>query len=275
MQQVHAPAWRANWINGWLAAIGVIVICEDVQLSWTTDPTPTPIFHLADNIRLVEHIASRIPDPKLVTRSAAQHVAKQNATEDEYERGAAAARENGDWLWSALFTDLGPKNSRDDRSTCFDKSRFYPGMPGTAPISKRLSDLAKSHWGDAAAIERSMAGTLPRSQGNGLAFDPHRLLDPANPLTDVYIDPVIEAVAFHALIILPVRGNGRRTTTRGETGRPPTFRWRTWQQPLDLAGIDAILDQRASEPDRSFKLVDYRKKSTSEATSAYFSEFDT
>jgi hypothetical protein len=267
---VKAPAWRADWINAWLAAIGVTVICEEARLAWTSDPIPSPVFHVPIGFNLSAELADRMPAPSIVQDCSVRHITGQNPTESQYILGASEARATGDWLWSALFTDLGPIRKPRGREGAFDKSLFYPGMPGTAPISKRLSDIAKLTWANDADITASMGGYLPRQQGNGLGFDQKRLLSPADPSGGVYIDPVAECLAFFALTLFAVRGDCSNVMTRGEQrGRP--FRWRTWAPPLDLAGIDALL---ALPPDPStvtFELVTYRKKSTNEATAAYFS----
>ena len=36
----ECPGLPAEWINGWLAAVGTTVLDSELRLSWTMDPSP-------------------------------------------------------------------------------------------------------------------------------------------------------------------------------------------------------------------------------------------
>ena len=265
MHPHHAPAWRADWINGWLAAIGCTVLCDDLRLSWTDDAHPTAILWTPDDTT-IEHFANRIaeafPPIGFIATTSARHLTAQVPTELQYAIASDEARRSGDWLWSSLFTDLGPtKQARIARST------FYPGTPGPNGISQRTASLAKT-WAEPAAVMASMLGQLPRSKGTGLGFDPRRIMDPAEPKGEITTDPIVEALALFATIMFPTRGSGSRALTRGERYRQP-FRWNTWTDALDFAGIDA---QFASSRSRgaNYEVVPYEPRGN-ETNAAYFS----
>jgi hypothetical protein len=62
---------------------------------------------------------------------------------------------------------------------------------------------------------------------------------------DVYADPVVELLTFAALLLFPVRGNGRRIRQRlwtDNSTRRGAFQWIAWRPALDRWGIDALLD---------------------------------
>ena len=111
-------------------------------------------------------------------------------------------------------------------------------------------------------IRDSLAGRAVRVQDNGLGFDQTRL-GSLSDVTSTWIDPVVEELAFFGLAMLPVRGGGadRRLDRRADArerqrgwrktqrrGDPRCFHWPAWGQPLDSAGIDALMD--VWDPDR-------------------------
>jgi hypothetical protein len=261
-----APAWTADWINGWLAAIGVTVICPDIKLCWTNTTTPTAIFTTTTPDNIAETIAAHFPPKTFLDDTAIANTAKQHPEDDDYVKGAQQARDKADWYWASSYSDLGPiGNKKEDH---YRKSLFYPGVPKGIKLTDRVANIAKQSWGKATDIELSMNGALPRVQGNGLGYDPKRLIDPAYPHSDVAIDPVVESLAVFAMLLFPVRGNGYRTNTRGETNTT-RFRWTTWNKPMDLAAIDATFGTTQTAT-TTYEIEKYAPRG-SETNTAYFS----
>ena len=270
MQRHDAPAWRADWINGWLAAIGCTVICEDLKLSWTDAAHPTAILWAPDDgIDIGQRISEAFPPHDFIRLSAARDLTKQEPSEDQYRVGSEEARLTGDWLWSALFTDLvdyrSPKAKATPGSSRVAKSIFYPGVEKGRTIADRFEACWESP--SQCTIEASMSGTLARKLANGLGFDCRRIFDPSDPHPKPIVDPIVEVLIATALVMFPVRGDGRRERTKGQNaGR--SFRWRTWPDPLNAAAIDAIVMSSAPVEPR-YELVEYDKGVS--AKTGYFS----
>ena len=48
MTQVPCPGLPADWINGWLAAVGATVLDARIRLHWTTEGTPLAVLSAAE-----------------------------------------------------------------------------------------------------------------------------------------------------------------------------------------------------------------------------------
>lgn len=102
-------------------------------------------------------------------------------------------------------------------------------------------------------IAATLEGRGQRVVDNGLGFDLTRVTTQADSSRKT-VDPVVEVLAFFGLALLPVRGDGtdqRITRSRvrssvrqrgWQTTPHRCFEWPVWQQPLDPASIDALLD---------------------------------
>ena len=157
------------------------------------------------------------------------------------------------WTLSSTMTDLSI-----DKDGKVAHAPFDPAGPGTTKwLHHRLLKIhERTVPMDAARLRDSLVGRAPRVKNNGLGFDNTRLGSLADA-SDPWIEPVVELLAFFGLAVLPVRGRGvdRRL---GRTGHPDErqrgwrkvsgsnerrrFVWPAWRQPLDAAGIDALLD---------------------------------
>ena len=157
------------------------------------------------------------------------------------------------WTLSSTMTDLQVEKQGDVEHAPFD-----PSGPGTTKwLHDRLMGLHKLADLSAERVQDSLTGRAVRAQHNGLGFDHSRLGSLADQ-TKIWVDPVVEVLAFFGLAVLPMRASGvdkrlapradgrsqqrgwRRGQGRGEEAR--RFAWPAWTQPLDCHGIDALLD---------------------------------
>ena len=99
-------------------------------------------------------------------------------------------------------------------------------------------------------IRDSLTGRAGRVKDNGLGFDQTRLGSQADE-TSIWIDPVVEVLAFFGLALLPVRGRGadrqldRFADTRERQRGWPAFVERTW---MSAGRRSAIACRRGSRP---------------------------
>ncbi|MEZ5257491.1 MAG: hypothetical protein R2705_11530 [Ilumatobacteraceae bacterium] len=126
-----------------------------------------------------------------------------------------------------------------------------PAGPGTIKwLHHRLVKVSATVNDPATAVPASAAGVLDRVGDNGLGFDVRRI-GSLGDRNAIFVDPVVETLAFFALAVLPLRGDGsderiasssRRPRQRRSTRDAP-FTWIAWRYPLSADAIDALLDQ--------------------------------
>lgn len=259
MHEFTCPGLPASWVNAWLAAVGATVLDSRIRLRWTVEGAPVAVLS-SDEIEPVEALAASWPDAAFL---ADLPIAESWAGDSELRRKvpvgqfvARVKKARGHpfaWTLSSTMTDL----SIDDRGEVAH-APFDPAGPGTIKwLHHRLlkiHDLAGPMNTD--RLRDSLVGHAPREKNNGLGFDNTRLGSLADA-SERWTEPVVELLAFFGLAVLPVRGRGadrrlgrigdpdkrqrgwRRAPGRAESRR---FVWPTWRQPLDTAGIDALLD---------------------------------
>jgi len=261
------PGLPADWLNAWLAAVGATVLCPDLRLSWTDEPTPVAVLHAdgdpLERLRAAWPTVEELAELPIVRRLDGHEELPPNPTVDAYIDRAAVARSDArGWSLSALFTDLAW--SEREKAHVIAKGFFTAPAPGpVGTVHDRLLKVADSAPPD--QLEQVLAGSGPRVGAFGLGFDVTRLLSRADRTAGQVI-PHIEVLAFFGLALLPVRGDGRRAVHRGTAGRGTAFRWWTWRNPLSAASIDALLDLAAvgSSPlrllgvTRAFETVRYQ-----------------
>ena len=259
MQGVTCPGLPAAWVNAWLAAIGATVLDSRIRLHWTTEDSPVAVLSSLD-CDPVEVLVESWPNPTFLQElPIAQHwngagELKRGVSAEQFVVRAKAARGHPfAWTLSSTMTDLSIDAKGEVAHAPFD-----PAGPGTTKwLHHRLvkmHDLAGSVSTD--RLHESLAGTANRVKNYGLGFDSTRLGSLADK-SDQWIDPVVELLAFFGLAAFPVRGRGvdRRLGRHGDpderqrgwrkaSGRDRTrhFVWPAWDQPLDTAGVDALLD---------------------------------
>lgn len=244
------PGLPADWVNAWLAAVGVCVLVPEMRLSWTDAPVPVAVLHHPADPE--EALIARWPDEE---RLAAMPIAADDEVPGEGQRVSVAtfaararrARRSPDsWALSSTCTDLVV-----DETGTLARSFFDAPAPGPAgPIHQRAAKQL-THLDDLGSrLAATLDGAARPWGDNGLGFDARRIGGLADS-TDKRTNPVIELLAFFGLAVLAVRGPGvegkrahrmlrQRGVSSGPSGR--SFSYPTWRSPLSRQGIDALLD---------------------------------
>lgn len=249
--ELAAPGWRASWLNGWLAALGAAVL-DDITVRFVDDGAPIPVLSSGPGRGdVLDQLVDAFPSSEdlghsVLARFVDEHELPRNPTMEQWSWRAQRARETGDRMLGATITDL-TENAMDR----LEHSPFDATVPKGLTLFDRVISC-RGRVGDDVrfAIEQSMAGLAQRAGTNGLGFDATRIPVPAATNTNKHADVVAECLAFQALTLFPVRGDGRQAgVTRlwtGSAGRTGSFAWPVWDQPLDCAAIDCLLDEFSS-----------------------------
>ena len=297
MTQITCPGFPASWINGWLAAVGATVLDARIRLHWTTDGEPLAVLSAVD-VDPVEALVESWPDKTMLAelpiaeRWNSACVLRRKIPVDAFIARAKAARGHRYcWTLSSTLTDLCVDENGDVAHAPFD-----PAGPGTIKwLHHRLMKLHERVEPSEARIRESLAGRAVRVNDNGLGFCQTRL-GSLSDATSMWIDPVVEELAFFGLAILPVRGDGgdqqldrRADVTERQRGWRSTagsrgsrrFYWPAWRRPLDSAAVDAIMD--AWRPDRKstwaraevhagWRSVQFERRSSADTTRGFGAE---
>jgi len=294
MTQVTCPGLPGAWINGWLAAVGATVLDARVRLHWTTDGVPLavlsalefdPVAALVESWPAAAFLSGL---PIAENWKGAGEVRRKVPVEAFVARARAARGHPYAWTLSSTMTDLFVDQAGEVAHAPFD-----PAGPGTIKWLHHRVMKVHAHVEPAAGrIRDSLAGLAVRVKDNGLGFDQTRLGSQADEAS-IWIDPVVEVLAFFGLSLLPVRGLGtdrrldrfadERERQRGwrQTSRsrnPRRFHWPAWGQPLDSNGIDALLD--AWNPEKrhtwtrvgvhaGWRTVPFQRRGTADTTRAF------
>lgn len=260
MAHMICPGLPAGWINAWLAAVGATVLDSRIRLHWTGDGgTPVAVLS-AEDVDPLDAVVASWPDAELLTDlPIAEHwrgtgrLGRKVPVANFVARAQTARSHPYSWTLSSTMTDLYVDEKGEVVHAPFD-----PPAPKGITLHHRLM---KVHEQVEPSIERmrgSFEGRAVRVKANGLGFD-HTRLGSQSDDTSPWVDPVVEVLAFFGLAILPVRGGGigrrqsgasdARERQRGwlRTRTPGSkwerrFMWPAWCQPLDCAGIDALMD---------------------------------
>jgi len=290
MNVYDAPGLTADWLNGWLAAIGVTVLLPDVRLSWSDDAIPIARFHHPTEVDFVSAAAAALPTERSLAGSViarrldgATHEFARNVTLEAFQERAALERAGQSHHLAASVTDL-VRDAHLDRVD-LPHGAFDPATPHGETLWSRVNACVEKLGQVPDRAERvaaALAGAGARAQLNGLGFDSRRLPSGLHPAaaTKVYVDPIVETLCFEALRLFPVRGNGRASRQRGWLGAPSqrgAFTWIAWSPALDRWAIDALLDHAQIAGARPpviarYQVVPYQPSGASDTTRAYFSE---
>ena len=298
MHAFTCPGLPASWVNAWLAAIGATVLDSRIRLHWTADDTPMAVLSSTE-IDPVEALVKSWPNTAFLRAlpiaqdwNGAGTLKRKVSVEQFAVRAKAARGHPHVWTLSSTMTDLSI-----DRNGEVAHAPFDPPAPRGVTLHERL--LKVHHLAGPVceeALRDSLLGKTNRVKANGLGFDSTRLGSLADT-SDTYAEPVVELLAFFGLAVCPVRGrgadrrDGRRTDPderqRGWRKAPGCnearrFVWPAWQQPLDAAGVDTLLD--AWNPFRSkqswallgvhaaWRSVEFKARAELDATRAIGSE---
>lgn len=273
MSNLDCPGLRAPSVLAWLAAVGATVLDKRLRLHWTTDATPFAVLS-SDEVDPLDALLDAWPNLALLEAmpiapewETTERMRRNVPVESFRERATMARGHPYAWTLSSTMTDL---QVRKDGTV--EHGPFDPSVPKGLTLHDRLLNLHKTL---AEPLRKpfmdSLLGQAPRVKGNGLGFDHARLGSLADD-TDRWTDPMAEALAFFGLSLFPVRGDGvdvrlgRKLQTDRQRGWHPFdhngttvrhFAWPAWRQPLDSAGIDALLDAwRPARIDRNAKLLE-------------------
>lgn len=243
MGEQITPGLPADWLNGWLAAIGITVLVPDVRLGWTDEPVPRARFSVPGDEPLAELVAAHLPSVDELEQLVIAEL-PQNITPEQFRKAAEAARNRRDASLSVLTTDV----SGAGRGGGLPNGPFNVGAPRGETLYTRLRACRQRLDGNrplAELVHETLAGRARRQELNGLGFDYRRIAGSVPGEAAKLVDPVVECLCFYALQLHPVGGDGERVQQRGWTSRPArkhAFRWPVWSNPLNQSAIDALLD---------------------------------
>ena len=260
MQAVECPGLPADWLNAWLAAIGLLVLEPRLRLSWT--PGPSPVAVLAADGEL-DPTAIALDAWPTLERLKAMPIARRVAGSRDLERKVPldvfcerveiARSHNDSWALSSSATDLFVNAEGRVKNAELD-----PEAPRGTTLYDRLMKCYNEVQSPQQSISDTLGGNGARIAANGLGFDASRISALADS-SDKLVDPVIEVLAFFGLRMFPMRGRGvvegrsgirdrfaarQRcwSLSRSQSSSAQRMTWPVWIRPLDLWGVDALLD---------------------------------
>jgi len=280
----EAPGLPADWLNGWLAAIGVTVLVPAARLCWTDDGVPSAIFQTDQPVDLPQVVADALPTSETLACSAiarrlpgTEHDFSRNVTLPAFRERAAVERRAGEGILAASVSDL----NADLKPGNLVHGAFDPPAPRGETLWSRATACtqALATADIAQRIQDTFRGSGRRETLNGLGFDARRFPAGMHAARDVYADPVVELLAFAVLPLFPTRGDGRwirqRLWTDSSTRRG-AFHWIAWRPALDRWGIDALLDLPPKDISgltlAKYRVVPYQPSARADTTRAYFAE---
>jgi len=299
MPEVTCPGLPADWVNGWLGAVGTTVLDSRLKLHWSQDTTPVAIISSRDKDP-IDTLVSAWPGSAMLDDLPVAEQWPSGRTESRVRlprkvpvealrtRMREARGHPHSWALTSSMTDLWADKTGEAGHAPFD-----PPAPRGITLHQRLTN-AHAHidtpndW-----IPPCLEGRGRRVKGNGLGFDQTRIGSQGDD-AEKWTDPVVEVLAFFGLALLPARGAGvdlrispsAEMIVRQKGWLKPTkaehrFFWPAWNQPLDRHGIDALLD--AWDPERrltwrrygihaAWKSVQFKRTSDADVTRAYGAE---
>ena len=259
MSLMRCPGLPGHWVNAWLAAVGATVLDSRLRLHWTNDRTPVAVLSARDSdpmnvvIEAWPTAESLKELPVYEDWGTTGSLQRKVAVDTFVQRVREARGHPGEWTLSSTLTDL-----QVDKAGEVAHAPFDPAGPGSVKWLhyrlQRAHQLVETPGED---LAKCFEGSPRRVRFNGLGFDLSRLGSQTDDKAK-YVDPVVELLAFFALAILPVRAEGADERLRGGAARKQVrqrgwrkigrldagrrFVWPVWNMPLDLWGIDALLD---------------------------------
>jgi hypothetical protein len=280
----EAPGLPAEWLNGWLAAIGVTVLVPGARLRWTDDGVPSAVFQTDQSVDLPKVVADALPTPEALACSAIarrlpgmEHDFSRNVTLAAFRERAVVERRAGGGILAASVSDLNADLKPDN----LEHGAFDPPAPRGETLWSRATACAQAlATADIAQrVRDTFSGSGRRETLNGLGFDARRFPAGMHAARDVYADPVVELLAFAALPLFPTRGDGRLVRQRlwtDSSTRRGAFQWIAWRPALDRWGTDALLDLPPRDLGgltiAKYRVIPYQPAARADTTRAYFAE---
>ena len=246
----------ADWLTGWMAAVGATVVDNQLRLSWTEDEVPVAMFSHQKGHDPVKSLSDVWPS----LRSRLDHMpGARDATTNKndyreinvkvFADRLAGARNHPDaFSLTSSLTDLHWEKSKEG-----DKAVYGPfetsGPGSTKWLHHRCRKVYSSVGDPIRGMEEMFDGVSQRIADNGLGLDAGRIGAIRDSGETQMVEPVAESLAYFALALFPVRGDGKQVqASRGRQRgwgvgpyRDWEFIWPAWRQPLDRWGIDALL----------------------------------
>lgn len=251
----------AEWLTGWLAAIGITKLEPRIELSWTPGAKPRAV--LSGTVDIVGSLLASWPSEERIQDMPIATEWEDTATMDKFnvpvevfqERVQASLQHRDAWTLSSTMTDLFVHEKKKVKLT--SNSRFNVRKGGGGTIYPRLVKLTQNLDISKARIQASLNGTGQHVSAYGLGFDLPSLYLSDTVISAGQTDPAISILAFFGLSLFPCGGNGvpepkknagksRRNNlfTRGwgnDKDGQFAFFWPAWSKPLDYYAIDALL----------------------------------
>lgn len=243
MQHYVARGLPADWLNAWLAAIGITVLVPEARLGWTDDYVPKAVLSWPGDDDLPNLIATHLPSVDDLEQLTIAGL-PQNIERDQYREAAARARQDHDLSLGVITTDLGTQPQKNT----LPNGPFNVGAPRGETVFRRLRACRRALDNGASLGEQVtdvLNGRGRRVKLNGLGFDYRRIAAPVAGEADKLVDPVVECLCYHGLLLHPMGGDGTNQRQRGWFGSPRRrrgFVWPSWKPELDRWSIDALLD---------------------------------
>jgi hypothetical protein len=239
-----------------MAAVGITVIDSNLKLSWTDDEIPLAVFWHEGGDDPIQAVSEAWPllGERLESMPGARNPAMNRNDYSELNVEVYAQRLDAGHLHPDLFsltsslTDLCWESRKQGDVAMYGP--FETSGPGTTKwLHHRCCKVFHSVKDPFRGIGDLFEGVGQRVPGNGLGWDADRIGAIRDAGEQPMVDPVAETLAYFALALFPVRGDGRQVkASRGRQrgwGIKPyghwEFIWPTWIQPLDRWGIDALL----------------------------------
>lgn len=294
-----APGLTADWLHGWLAALGITVLVEGCRLGWTDDLIPMAVLEFEGNLPAT--IARLLPDADelasmVIGKADRDHPeVAYKLLPTEYQKTCRQARMvHRDFSLGITMTDLAELEEHE-RGWVIKTSQFYTPLSKGGTLWARLNGVRKllpESVGED-VIRASLKGEGEFSHAYGLGFNVRQLAAGSPPekhyqgrekppSTPRWVDPVIEILAFYGLAFFPVRGTSMKglPQTRGWQSRSPQFSWPVWAANLEHWAIDAMLGGVYSGADDSslgvrgrFEVARYKPSHEQNCTRGYGSRW--
>lgn len=236
MTAITADAWTADWLVGWLAAIGVTYRCRNAALSWSDESSPRALIHgvTIETLRAAFPTREEICSISVSDALSDGSELPRNPSHAQYAHRAQLARENQDLFLGVISSDIGSSGAEVKHHSPFNVPDGS-GRTFGSRVRKTYEDAIKVD------LESSLNGFGRVGKSQGLGFDLRRIQPKPVP-TKAFTDPCAEIFALYGILAFSQVGNSTRGWLRPQS-HLGAFKWATWDPPLRWHGIDALLSE--------------------------------